>query len=89
MTPEMKWFDVEIDHVQLTCCFDISLNGKLKDAFNRKNTPFVLKGIHQRKGVKYTLLDYRLQLINAYQFLKLNKQKTTKIFLMKFTVSHQ
>ena len=33
MTPEMKWSDMEIDHVESICKFDLSKDEELKEAF--------------------------------------------------------
>ena len=72
MTPEMNWSNIEIDHVKAFCLFDVSKDDELRAAFNWKNTQPLLKEVHQRKGIKFNFLDYQLQFIKAYQFLKLN-----------------
>ena len=33
-----------------------------------------MKEVHQKKGIKFNFLDYQLQFIKAYQFLKLNEE---------------
>ena len=38
MTPEMNWFNIQIDHVKPICLFDVSNDEELKEAFNWKNT---------------------------------------------------
>ena len=53
--------------------FDISDNEQLKEAFNWRNIQPLLKEIHRQKGTKFNFLDYRLQFIRSYQFLKLNE----------------
>ena len=74
MTPDMTWDNIEIDHVRLFASFDISDDEKLKEAFNWRNTQPLLKEIHQKKGIKYNFLDYRLQFIKSYQFWKINEE---------------
>ena len=74
-TLEMNWSIIEIDHVKAISSFDISDEEQLKEAFNWRNTQPLLKEVHQQKGVKFNLLDYRLQFIKAYQFLKLNEER--------------
>ena len=54
--------------------FDISKDGELTEAFCWKNTQPLLKHDHQLKGIKFIFLDYQLQFIKAYQFLKLNEE---------------
>ena len=75
MTPEMNWDNIEIDHVKAICLFDISNDEELKEAFNWKNTQPLLKQDHQQKGTKFNFLDYQLQFVKAYQFIKLNDQE--------------
>ena len=55
--------------------FDVSKDGELKEAFNWKNTQPLLKRDHLQKGTKFNFLDYRLQFIKAYQFIKLNEER--------------
>ena len=74
-TPEMNWSNIEIDHVKPICMFDVSKDEELKEAFNWKNTQPLLKHNHQQKGVKFNFLDYQLQFVKAYQFLRLNDQE--------------
>ena len=75
MTPEMNWSNNEIDHVKAICLFDVSKDEELREAFNWKNTQPLLKEVHQRKGIKFNFPDYQLQLIKAYQFIKLIDQE--------------
>ena len=75
MSPEMNWQNIEIDHVKAICLFDISNDEELKPAFNWKITQPLLKQDHQQKGIKFNFLDYQLQFIKAYHFLKLNGQE--------------
>ena len=75
LTPEMNWSNIEINHVKAICLFDVSKDEELGEAFNWKNTQPLLKEVHQRKGTKPNLLDYQLQFIKAYQFLKLYDQQ--------------
>ena len=74
-TPEMNWESMEIDHVKPICLFDISDDEQLKEAFNWKNTQPLLKQDHLQKGIKFNFLDYQLQFIKAYQFIKLNEER--------------
>ena len=60
-----------IDHVKPICMFDVSKDDELREAFNWKNTQPLLKHDHQKKGTKFNFLDYQLQVIKAYQFIKL------------------
>ena len=78
MTPEMNWSNIEIDHVKAICLFDLSEDEELKKAFNWKNTQPLLKKDHQLKGTKFNFLDYQLQFIKAYQFIKLNEERFNK-----------
>ena len=75
MTPEMKWSNIEIDHVKPICMFDITKDEELKEAFNWRNTQPLLKKDHQQKGIKFNVLDYQNQFIKTYQFLELNAQE--------------
>ena len=75
MTPEMNWSNIEIDHVKPICMFDVSKDEELKEAFNWKNTQPLLRQDHLQKGIKFNFLDYQLQFIKAYQFIKLNDQE--------------
>ena len=73
-TPDMNWSNIEVDHVKPLCMFDVYKDEELNGAFKWKNTQPLLKEVHSQKGVKFTLLDYELQFIKAYQFLKLNEE---------------
>ena len=75
MTPEMNWSNIELDHVQPICIFDVSKDEELREAFNWKNTQPLLKEIHQQKGIMFNLLDCQLQFIKADQFLNLKSQE--------------
>ena len=75
MTPEMNWSTIEIDHVKPICMFDVTKDGELGEAFSWKNTQPLLKQDLQKKGIKFNFLDYQLQFIKAYQFLKLNEER--------------
>ena len=72
-TPETNWSTIEIDHVKPICMFDVSEDEELKEAFNWKNTQPLLKELHSQKRIKFIFLDYLLQFIKAYQFIKLNE----------------
>ena len=73
-TPEINWSNIEIDHVKPICMFDVSKDEELREASNWKNTQPLLKEVHQHKGIKYNFLDYQLQFIKAYLFIKLNAE---------------
>ena len=75
MTPEMNWSNIEIDHVKPICMFDVTKDYELKEAFSWKNTQPLLKQDHRQKGIKFNFLDYQLQFIKAYQFIKLNEER--------------
>ena len=74
-TPDMNWENIEIDHVKPICLFDVSDDEQLKEAFSWKNTQPLLKQDHRQKGTKFNFLDYQLQFIKAYEFLKLNNHE--------------
>ena len=69
MTPEMNWTNIELDHVNPICTFDLSDDEQLKEAFNCRNTQPLVKKDHLHKGTKFNFLDYQLQFIKAYQFV--------------------
>ena len=75
MTPDMTRDNIEIDQVKAICLFDLSKDEELKEAFSWKKTQPLLKHNHQQKGTKFNLLDYQLQFIKAYQFIKLNEER--------------
>ena len=70
-TPEMTWSNIEIDHVKAICMFDVSDDEQLREALSWRSTQTLLKHDHRQKGIKFNFLDYQLQFIKAYQFLKL------------------
>ena len=74
-TPEMNWQIIEIDHVKPIFVFDVSKDEELKEAFSWKNTQPLLIKDHQQKGTKFNFLDYQLQFIKAYQFIKVKDQE--------------
>ena len=73
-TPEMTWDNIEIDHVKAIDLFDVSKYEEVKETFNWRKTQTLLKRDHQKKGTKFNFLDYQLQFIKAYQFIKLNEE---------------
>ena len=79
-TPEMNWSNIDIDHVKAISLFDVSKDEDLREAFNWKNTQPLLKQDHLQKGIKFNFLDYQLQFINAYQFIKLNEERFNENF---------
>ena len=74
MTPDMTWDNFEIDHVKAICLYDLSKDEELKEAISWKNTQPLLNYDHQKKRTKFIFLDYQLQFIKAYHFIKLNKK---------------
>ena len=74
MTPEMNWSNAELYHVKPICWFDVSEEKESKEAFSWKNNQPFLKHDHHLKGTKFDFLDFQLQFITAYHFLKLNKE---------------
>ena len=77
-TPEMNWSNIEIDHVKPICMFDVSNDEEIREAFSWKNTQPLLKHDHNQKGTKFNFLDYQIQFIKAYQFLKLNEESSNE-----------
>ena len=75
MTPDMNWKKNDIHHVKSICMFDTSKDDETKDAFKWKNTQPMLQEVHQKKGIKYYVKDYHLQVIKADQFSKLNEER--------------
>ena len=75
MTPDMRWGNIEIDHVKAICMFDVSRDERSKEAFSWKKTQPLLKQDHRQKGIKFNFLDYQFQFIEAYHFIKLNKER--------------
>ena len=72
-TPETIWLKVEIDHVRPISSLDVYNIEELKEIFCWKNNqPSVNQDNHQR-GIKFNFVDYRLQFIQAYHFIRLNE----------------
>ena len=46
-TPDMTWYNIEIDHVKAICLCDVSKDEELREAFNWKNTQHLLKQDHR------------------------------------------
>ena len=74
----MIWSITKIDRVKPICMFDVSKDEELQESSNWKNTQTLLKEIHKRKGLKDFFLDYQLQNIKAYQFLKMNEERNNE-----------
>ena len=74
MTPEMTWFNIEIDYVKPFCMFDVFKDEELKETVCWKNTQTLIKKVHSQKGIKFNFLDYQPQFFKAYQFPKLNEE---------------
>ena len=75
MTPEMNWTNVDIYHVKPICLFDVSKDEELKEAFSWKNIQSLLKEVHQQKGKEFNFLNYQVQFIKTYPFIKINDQE--------------
>ena len=71
----VNWSNIKIDHVKPSCLFDVTKDKDIREAFNWRNTQPLLKQDHLQKGIKFNFLDYQLQFIKAYQFIKLNEEK--------------
>ena len=80
MTPKMNWSNTEIDHVKPICMFDVPKDEELREAFCWKNIKPLLEKDHQYKGTNINSLDYQLQFIKSYQFLKLNEGRHNENF---------
>ena len=79
-TPDMNWRKIDNDHVRPITSLDISDDEQLKAAFSWRNFQPLLKENHRQNGFKFNLLEYRLQFIEAYQFLKLNEERLNQDF---------
>ena len=73
-TPEMIWSNEEKDQVKPICLFDVSKDEELGEAFHCKNTQPKLKEAPSQKGNRNVFLDYQLQFIKAYQFIKVKEE---------------
>ena len=75
----MNGSNIQIDHVKAFCLFDVSKDQELGEAFNWKYTQPLIKSDYHHNGIKFlNFIDYQLQFIKAYQFLKLNGQEGEK-----------
>ena len=72
MTPEMNWTNIEIEHVKDIRMFDISDNEE-QNLHSIERIHNHCSKFHSEKGTKFNFIDYQLQFIRAYQFLKLNE----------------
>ena len=63
-----------MDHMRPISSIHICISEELKESFNWQNTKSLFKQNHHQKGTKYKFLDYRLQYIKAYHFVKLNEE---------------
>ena len=70
----MNWTNIEIDQLKPFCLFDVYKYEDLKEAFSWKKTRLLLKKDHRQKDVKFNFLDYQLQFLKAYHFIKLNEE---------------
>ena len=55
--------------------FAVTKDDELKEAVNWRNAQPLLKQDNLQKGIKFSFLDYQLQFIKAYQFIKLNEKR--------------
>ena len=51
MTPDMKWKNIDIDHVRHVSSFEVSEDEQVKETFDWKNTQPLLEEVHQQKGL--------------------------------------
>ena len=75
MTPDMTWYNIEIDHVKPICLFDVTKDEELKKAFNWINTQPLIKEVHFQKCIKFNFIYNQLKFIKANQFIKLNEER--------------
>ena len=75
ITAKMIWSKFEIDHLRPTSSFDVYNNGGTKEAFCWKNIQRSVNQDNNQKGTKFNFVDYRLQFIQAYQFIRLNEAR--------------
>ena len=75
MTPELKWGNIEIDHVKPICMFDVSKDKKIERSVLLEKYSTTLKKDHQQKRTKLNILDYQLQFIEVHQFLNLHEER--------------
>ena len=61
--------------IDIVSSFDINDNEELAEKFNWKNTQPFLEYVHQQNGTKYGFLDYRLQYVKGYQYIKINEER--------------
>ena len=74
LTSEINWSLIELNHVKPIHLLNVSKDDELRDSFNWKSTQPLLKEVHQQKEIDWNNLDYHLQFIKAYQFLKINEE---------------
>ena len=70
----MKCFNIDLDHVKPICMFDVTNEEEIKQFFCWQKNSTNLKHENQQIGSKFTFLDYELQCIKAYQFIKLKEE---------------
>ena len=71
----MNWLNIEIDHVEPICMFDVSKDEELKEGFSWKIARLLIKLDHQQKGIKLNVLNYQLQYFIAYHFSEINEEE--------------
>ena len=80
MGPKMTWNNIHIDHLKPISSFGVSKDEELNEEFNRRIAQAFLKEVHQHEGTKIIFLDYRLQFIKTYEFIKLTEEGYNKEF---------
>ena len=65
----------DIDQVKTISSFDISNDLELKQAFTWKNTRTLTEEFQFQRRTKNKFLDYQLQFVKAYQFIRLKKER--------------
>ena len=60
--------------------FDVYNSGEKKQHFNWKNTQPLQKDFYFQKGTELRFFDYQLELVEAYQFIKINEDGSNEDF---------
>ena len=71
----MIWSKVEMDLLRPISSLDVYNIEELEEAFCWKSNQSSVKQDNQQKGTKFNFVDYRLQFIQAYQFIRLNEAR--------------
>ena len=70
-----EFSNIEIDHVKPISSFDVSTDDIIEKSFQLDKYATFIKKVHLYQGITFDFLDYRLQFMKIYQFLKLNDQE--------------